>query len=135
MTAPDAAKALITKLMKASDTGPSDSLTSHEAYADLFTPDAEVIMGQSTSQGRAAIIAHRQAAWVTVGSRYHVCEGVFVGTRENEYMAYGSVEYGYKDGNTALGHWAIRLVLAQVDGELRIAYYRVWLVSSLREVC
>ncbi|KAL1409424.1 hypothetical protein Q8F55_003407 [Vanrija albida] len=128
MPAPPAIQAFVDKLYAVSDVGPDAKASSHDDYADLFTPDAVLIMGQNTFEYRAGILAFREAGWTKVATRKHVCRGIFVTDKPNEIMTYGDLDYGNRDGSSTLGvSWSGRLQLVEVGGELKIAFYQVWI--------
>lgn len=132
MAASPQIQAFINKLYTLSDVGPEAKATSHDDYADLFTPDAVLIMGQNTFEYRAGILAFRAAGWSKVATRKHVCQGIYTNGEANKVMTYGLLDYGNKDGSSTLGiSWSGRLELVEVEGELKIAFYQVWIVSLL----
>lgn len=119
----------VAALYAASDIGPAG----HQAYVDLYLPDATLIMGPAIYTGHEGVQTFRKAGWEKVSSRRHVCKGIFPSlTRPStELMTYGTVDYGFKDGSVKEGiEWAARLVLAYVQGQPRIAFYQVYMVSK-----
>lgn len=123
-----AAAHMVTTLYAASDVGPSG----HQAYVDLYLPDATLIMGPTIYNGHKGVQAFREAGWEKVSRRRHVCKGMFPSPSNpsTEIMTYGTLDYGFKDGSVKEGiEWAGRLLLARVDGQPKIAFYQVYIVS------
>lgn len=110
-----------------SDVGPEG----HDAYVDLYLPDAVLIMGTSQFDGHAGVRKFREAGWEKVATRHHVCEGIFPNPdNKDEVMTYGTVDYGFKDGTQKKGiEFATRLIMDQSKGEPKIKFYQVFIVS------
>ncbi|EXJ77333.1 hypothetical protein A1O3_09559 [Capronia epimyces CBS 606.96] len=107
----------------------SDNPTAHEEYAQLLTADADFIMGSKKVQGYDAILAARKALWSgPVQTRHHKLDKIFpFGQGSREVMLYGTVDYGLKNGKAVSIDWAGKAVLVDVDGELKMAFYQVYL--------
>jgi hypothetical protein len=124
-----AVSSFVDTLYAASDVGPS----AHQAYVDLYLPDATLIMGPTTYSGHDGIRRVREGGWEKVASRRHVCKGIFPSPDrpERECMTYGTVDYGFKDGTSKEGvEFAARLVLEYVEGLPKIKFYQVYIVSA-----
>lgn len=124
-------QSFVDDLYKRSDVGPE----AHQAYVDLYLPDATLIMGPTEYKGHEGIMKFRETGWEKVSKRKHVCNGVFPSADkpESECMTWGTVDYGFKDGSTKEGiQFATRLQLAQDSkGEWKIKFYQVYIVSEL----
>lgn len=110
-----------------SDVGPSG----HDAYVDLYAPDATLIMDKVQYDGQAGVRQFREKGWEKVATRHHVCKGIFANPdNANEVMTYGYVDYGFKDGSEKKGiEFATRLVM-DLSGETpKIRFYQVYIVS------
>lgn len=78
----------------------------------------------------ADIIALRHAMWEKVATRKHKPVKVFpFGPNSHEVMLYGTVDYGKKDGGSSTIDWAARAHLVKQDGDLKMDFYQVYLVS------
>ena len=115
----------------ASDVGPSG----HQAYVDYYAPDTDLVMGPNQFKGREGVMKFREAGWEKVATRKHVCKQVFPNPEkpEQEFMLYGTVSYGNKDGTSLDGvEWAARMVLDKPvsANDAKIQQYRVYIVSS-----
>jgi hypothetical protein len=130
MSVPASVSNFVTELYKRSDVGPEG----HQAYVDLYVPDATLIMGPVASQGHEGVRNFRVGAWEKISRRRHVCEGIFAHpTNPNEFMTYGTVDYTFKDGTGKNGvEFATRLVLDQSGAEPKIKFYQVFIVSTAR---
>lgn len=71
--------------------------------------------------------------WTSVASRKHTLHKIFpFGNDATEVMLYGSVELGMRSGSTVEMDWAGRAQLVkESDGEYRMSFYQVFLVSRL----
>lgn len=70
--------------------------------------------------------------WTAVESRKHTVPKVFpFGGNANEFMLYGTVDLGLKNGGSASLEWAGRakVTKSSTDGMWRMKYYQVYLVS------
>lgn len=114
-----------------SDVGPEG----HDAYVDLYLPDATLVMDKTQFDGQAGVRKFREAGWEKVATRHHVCKGIFPSpTNPDEVMTYGTVDYGFKDGSKKDGiEFAARLVMDQSKGEPKIKFYQVYIVSAKAE--
>lgn len=79
------------------------------------------------------ITALREGMWTSVASRKHTLHKIFpFGNDSTEVMLYGSVELGMRSGSTVEIDWAGRAQLVkESDGEYRMSFYQVFLVSWL----
>lgn len=68
--------------------------------------------------------------WSAVASRKHTVHKVFPFSNEsNEFMLYGSVAFGLRNGVHADLDWAARAdIVKSADGKWRMKYYQVYLV-------
>lgn len=75
--------------------------------------------------------------WTSVASRKHTLHKIFpFGNDATEVMLYGSVELGMRSGSTVEIDWAGRAQLVkESDGEYRMSFYQVFLVSLLCTEC
>jgi hypothetical protein len=127
MSVSAAVSSFVTDLYRRSDVGPEG----HEAYIDLYLPDATLVMGPATYEGHDGVRKFREGGWEKVATRKHICEGIFAGKNADEVMTYGTVDYGFKDGSRKDGiEWAARLVMDQSSGQPKIKFYQVYIVSS-----
>ncbi|KIW99714.1 uncharacterized protein Z518_11127 [Rhinocladiella mackenziei CBS 650.93] len=110
----------------------SDNPTAHEEYAQSFTPDADFVMGLKRATGYNDILTIRHGLWSgPVKTRKHTLVKIFpFGKDSNEVMLYGSVDYGLKNGKDVTVEWAGRAVLVEYQGDLRMSFYQVYLVSD-----
>lgn len=116
----------VSELYRASDVGPEG----HDAYVDLYLPNATLVMGPATYEGHEGIKQFRVGGWEKVASRKHICKGIFQGENPDEVMTYGTVDYGFKDGSKKEGiEWAARLLVDQSSGSPKIKFYQVFIVS------
>jgi len=114
----------------ASDVGP----TGHQAYANLFTQDAVLIMGATQYDGHDGVLRFRETGWEKVETRKHTVFGVFVRpdtASSEELMLYGTVDYDFKDGTQKEGvEWAGRMqLMKKSNGAYRLKFYQVYIVS------
>jgi len=78
----------------------------------------------------------RQGLWEKVSNRAHFPEKVYpFGANSDEVMLYGSVKYELKDGKKATVDWAARAHLTKEDGQAKLDFYQVYLVSLLIYKC
>jgi len=71
--------------------------------------------------------------WEKVAKRSHKPEKIYsFGSNSNDVMINGTVEYELKDGKSAIVDWSARAHLKQEDGELKMDFYQVYLVSRWR---
>lgn len=71
--------------------------------------------------------------WAAVDSRKHTVPKIFpFGSDANEFMLYGTVDLGLKNGGSASLEWAGRAQIAKSaeDGKWRMKFYQVYLVSE-----
>jgi len=127
MSVSPAVSNFVTDLYRRSDVGPEG----HDAYVDLYLPNATLIMGPATYEGHDGVMKFRVGGWEKVATRKHVCQGIFVSpTNPDEVMTYGTVDYGFKDGTHKSGiEFAARLLLDQSGAEPKIKFYQVYIVS------
>jgi hypothetical protein len=127
----------------------SDTADAHEQYADHFTRDAKLIMASKETSGRqgllspmdflrqqkltrmAGIIEMRQGMWEKVAKRSHKPSKIYSFGKDNyDVMLHGTVDYELKDGKRAEDiEWAARARFAPEDGNLKMEFYQVYLVS------
>lgn len=71
--------------------------------------------------------------WTAVESRKHTVPKIFpFGNNADEFMLYGTVDLGLKNGSSASLEWAGRAKIAKSteDGKWRMRFYQVYLVSN-----
>ena len=69
--------------------------------------------------------------WEKVHSRLHRPLKIFpYGPNANEVMLFGTVQYGLKTGEQSSVDWAAYARLKEVDGSVKMDFYRAYLVSS-----
>lgn len=74
----------------------------------------------------------RKGMWEKVKSRSHKPVKVFpFGENADEVMLYGTVDYELKDGREASVPWAGRAHLVEEEGQVKMDFYQVYLVSFL----
>lgn len=79
------------------------------------------------------ITTTRHGMWSTVASRKHSVPKIFpFGSNPDEFMLYGTVALGLKNGTETELEWAGRahVVKSSTDGKWRMNYYQIYLVSS-----
>ena len=78
------------------------------------------------------ILSIRKSMWEKVSSRKHKPIQIFpFGSRADEVMLHGTVEYTFKDGRTGGVPWAARgHVVKAAEGTYRMDYYQVYLDSA-----
>jgi hypothetical protein len=112
----------------------SDTPPAHEDYADSFADDATFQVGIKQVKGKADILKMRQGMWEVVTSRKHTIYKVFpYGEKATEFMLYGKVQYGFKDGRETSVEWAARAEMTNDGGKWRFRFYQVYLVSGRSE--
>ncbi|KAL1839130.1 hypothetical protein VTK73DRAFT_4124 [Phialemonium thermophilum] len=135
----------------------SDTPDAHDVYVDQFTDDATFILASKVSRGRdgrslsvffcpnilkvitsvstdslAEIRSTRCGMWSAVSSRQHTVFKVFpFGSSAREFMLYGTVEFGFRNGQQGAVDWAARAEMSQEGGRWRMSFYQVYLVSSV----
>lgn len=70
--------------------------------------------------------------WAAVASRKHTVPKIFpFGSNTNEFMLYGTVALGLKNGAESELEWAGRaqLVKSPTDGKWRMKFYQIYLVG------
>ena len=80
------------------------------------------------------ISALRQGMWTSVASRTHSVPKIFpFGNNANQFMLYGNVVLGLKNGAESELEWAGRaeVVKSSTDGMWRMKFYQVYLVRPL----
>ncbi|UNI17583.1 hypothetical protein JDV02_003915 [Purpureocillium takamizusanense] len=106
----------------------SDVPGEHDRYVDMLTEDATFIMASKRARGRDEILAVRKGMWTVVSSRRHTVFKVFPFAGADEFMIYGSVALGLKNGAGVDVDWAARAELEKsADGRWRMKYYQVYL--------
>ena len=67
--------------------------------------------------------------WDKVASRSHRPLQLFpFGANPNEFMLFGTVEYGLKAGGSSAKDWAARAILNEEDAAVKMSFYQVYLV-------
>jgi len=78
------------------------------------------------------ILAIRKGLWEKVSNRAHFPEKVYpFGANSDEIMLYGTVNYELKDGRKATVDWAARAHMIKEEGQVKMDFYQVYLVSTL----
>ncbi|KAF2798106.1 hypothetical protein K505DRAFT_414601 [Melanomma pulvis-pyrius CBS 109.77] len=109
----------------------TDDPNAHEAYADLYTPDATLVMASKRVKGRSEIIELRKSLWDKVASRLHRPLKIFpFGPGSDEVMLHGTVTYGLKAGGESSIEWAAYAHLVKVDGVVKMDFYQVYLDTA-----
>ncbi len=68
--------------------------------------------------------------WEKVASRKHKAFKIFpFGPNSDEFMLYGTVQYGLKAGGESGLDWAARAHLVKDNGRVKMDFYQVYLVS------
>jgi hypothetical protein len=81
-----------------------------------------------------AILALRKSMWEKVSSRKHKAHKIFpFGPNADEVMLHGTVKYGLKAGGESGLDWAARAHLVKEDGQVKMDFYQVYLVSCNAE--
>ncbi|KFA77402.1 hypothetical protein S40288_03066 [Stachybotrys chartarum IBT 40288] len=105
----------------------SDTPGALDEYVDLFTEDATLILA---SKKTAEIIPLRQSMWTTVEARAHSIPKIFpFGGSSHEYMLYGTVALGLKNGDNSEVEWAGRSILEKsaTEDKWRMKFYQIYL--------
>ncbi|KAK2595292.1 hypothetical protein QQS21_007007 [Conoideocrella luteorostrata] len=107
----------------------SDIPGEHDQYVDLFAKDATFIMASKKSHGSQEIKTARIGMWSVVASRKHTIYKVFpYSGQSNEFMLYGSVALGLRNGANVDVDWAARAEVAKSeDRKWRMKFYQVYL--------
>lgn len=72
----------------------------------------------------------RKGMWEKVAKRSHKPVKIYsFGPESQECMLYGTVDYELKDGKSVNVEWSARSHFAKEDGELKMDFYQVYLVS------
>lgn len=72
----------------------------------------------------------RTGMWEKVAKRLHKPQKIFsFASGSDEVMLFGTVDYELRDGKKAHVDWSARSHFAQEDGELKMDFYQVYLVS------
>ena len=74
----------------------------------------------------------RHGMWDKVAKRSHYPSKIYSFGKDNhDVMLHGTVDYELKDGKRAEGiEWAARARFASGDGNLKMEFYQVYLVSN-----
>jgi len=133
----------------------SDTPDAHQKYAELYTKNAKLIMASNEANGRdgtqrcgnsphvvedsrvlratdglTEIVKMRHGMWEKVAKRSHKPTKLFsFGGDSDEVMLYGTVDYELKDGRRANVDWSARSHFTHEDGQLKMDFYQVYLVS------
>ncbi|KAI0542268.1 hypothetical protein GGR58DRAFT_453327 [Xylaria digitata] len=114
----------------------SDDPSRNDEWVNCFTPDASLIMGDKRARGIEEIRTLRESMWEKIKSRRHKLDKVFPNAfelpeheseRRFEYMLHGSVDLELKGGEKLAGQWAGRAILREDEGELKYAFYQVYI--------
>ncbi len=74
--------------------------------------------------------------WEKVASRKHKASRIFpFGSNSDEFMLYGTVQYGLKAGGESGLDWAARAHLVKDNGRVKMDFYQVYLVSMRALMC
>lgn len=128
-------KEFVTAFFKASDTKPP-APPSVDPYTTYFSSSPVLKMGSlPESASIEDIAATRQKMWKGVASRHHVVKKVFVnnepGTKADEIILSGTVEYGLEDGKTNTVSWVSRMIFDEKEREendnVVLKFYQVYL--------
>jgi len=69
--------------------------------------------------------------WEKVAKRSHKPSKIYsFGADSDEAMLYGTVGYELKDGKSITVDWSARAHFAHEDGQLKMDFYQVYLVSA-----
>ena len=69
--------------------------------------------------------------WSAIASRKHTPAKVFpFGSESKEFMLYGTVEFGFKNGGEGEVEWAARAEMSQQGRKWKMSFYQVYLVSN-----
>lgn len=117
----------------------SDDSTAHEDYANSFAYDSNDFSFQigpmKPAKTSEEIMQWRVKGWEAIATRKHTVYEIFSkakGDNGNEYMLYGRVDYGKKNGEKAGATWAGKMIFDPKSiekGEPKLAFYHVWIVS------
>jgi len=80
----------------------------------------------------SGIIEMRRGMWEKVAKRSHKPSKIYSFGKDNhDVMLHGTVDYELKDGKRAEDvEWAARARFAAGDGDLKMEFYQVYLVST-----
>lgn len=86
----------------------------------------------ATANLRLEITTTRIGMWSVVASRKHTIYKVFpYSNTSSEFMLYGSVALGLRNGTNIDVDWAARAdVVKSADGKWRMKFYQVYMVSA-----
>ena len=71
--------------------------------------------------------------WEKVAKRNHTPLQIYAfGAGSNDVMLHGTVDYVLKDDKKTSTTWGARAHFAEEDGELKMDFYQVYLVSKAR---
>lgn len=69
--------------------------------------------------------------WEKVAKRSHKPQQLYAfGSGSDDIMLYGTVDYELKDGKETNVEWAARAHFTNAEGELKMDFYQVYLVSD-----
>ncbi|CAF9939839.1 hypothetical protein IMSHALPRED_001650 [Imshaugia aleurites] len=104
----------------------------HDDYADLFTPGGEFSMNDKKAKGTQQIRDLRRAIWAHVPGRSHSPIQIYThGDDETDLMILGDVSYSHHAGHETGADWAAKMKLEKQEGEVKVAYYHIIVVSSV----
>lgn len=73
----------------------------------------------------------RKGMWEKVAKRSHKPTQIYAfGAGSDDVMLHGTVDYELKDGRKTSTSWGARAHFAQEDGEPKMDFYQVYLVST-----
>ncbi len=139
-TVPPSIAVFLKAFYEASDANPSSASvtdSTNEAYANFFTDAPTFHMGPVTANDKAGIKEWRKGGWEGITSRRHIMENVYLlgklsdDDERAEFMVYGTVDYGVKDGGKGTADWGARLVLNKQGKEWKMSFYQVYIVSGI----
>ena len=101
-----------------------------QPLTDVFV--CPVPEAQTDCETTSEIIKMRHGMWEKVAKRAHSIYKLYpFGASADEVMMYGAVDYEFKTGEKTSTDWAGRAHFSQEDGQLKMNYYQVYLVSSV----
>lgn len=128
-------KEFVTAFFKESDTKPP-APPAVDAYTTYFSSSPVLKMGSLPEcTSIEEIGATRQKMWKGVASRHHIVTKVFVnndpGTKAEEIVLSGTVEYGLEDGKSNTISWVSRMIFDEKEREekdrVALKFYQVYL--------
>lgn len=105
--------------------------------ADLVSTDTSADSTERSGDIQAYVLAidilnFRKGMWEKVKKRSHTPIQIYAfGAGSDDVMLHGTVEYVLKDDRKTDMAWAAKAHFTQEDGELKMDFYQVFLVSQL----